>query len=78
MLRLPLHLLLTRPDEPPLHLPAVAALLDGSRVDDRPLDVAAVDGTPHYRIRNGRHRYVAALARGDRDIPCTVRPSPEA
>lgn len=55
-----------------MHLPAVAALIAGERVDDRPIEVEPVPGTPHYVIRNGRHRLLAALIAGHADVPCQL------
>lgn len=71
--RLPLHVLLVQPDEPPMHLPAVASLVDGTRTDTRPIEVEAVPGTPHYVIRNGRHRFMAAAALALPDVECVIR-----
>jgi hypothetical protein len=69
---IPLHHLLVQPDEPPMHGPAILALLDGSRTDPRPVEVVRVAGTPHYRITNGRHRFLAAVLRADPSIDCVI------
>lgn len=70
--RIPLHRLVVGPDHPPgLHLPGVLDLLDGSRIDDRAAEVAPLPGGL-FEIRNGRHRYAAALIRGDDGLDCEV------
>ncbi len=65
--------LLVQDDEPPLHLPAVLSLVLGEREDDRPILVEPVAGTPFFRIRNGRHRFVAALALQRATVRCQIR-----
>ena len=76
-MRVPLHLLLIQPDEPPMYLPAVESLVNGTRTDERPVEVVAVPGTPHFRITNGRHRFMAAVARALPDIECVLADSQE-
>lgn len=45
----------------------VEALLEGLVIDERPIYVSHV-GLGFYRIHNGRHRFVAALLRGDETL----------
>ncbi len=70
--RIPLHRLLIQPDEPPMHLPAVVALVEGSRTDERPIEVEPASGGPYFVIRNGRHRFMAAVALAYPGIDCVV------
>jgi hypothetical protein len=72
---LPVSSLLVQDDEPPLHLPGVLAILAGDVAGDRtrPLTVEPIPGTPHYRIRNGRHRLVSALVEQRPTVRCDVR-----
>lgn len=54
-------LLISNDERLPMHPPSVLDLLEGRRVDDRPLEVEPVHGTPYFVIRNGRHRFLAAV-----------------
>lgn len=73
-MRIPLTSLVVGEDHiPVMHLPAIVDLVDGRRVDRRPVDVEQVGNTGFYRILNGRHRYVAALITGLPTLDCTVR-----
>ncbi|MEK6443604.1 hypothetical protein [Pseudonocardia sp. T1-2H] len=66
------HRLVIGPDHPPgLHLPGVLSLVDGSRQDDRPLEVAPL-GDDLWEIRNGRHRFMAAVVTGRSHLACTL------
>lgn len=72
VVRIPLHRLVIGPDHPPgLSQTHLADLIDGTRVDDRPLKVRP-RGT-YFEITNGRHRYTHALIVGLPDLPCVVR-----
>jgi hypothetical protein len=57
---------------PGLDLERVRQLVSGELVDERPIEVADVADCGHWRIINGRHRFVAALARGDETVEVTV------
>lgn len=70
---IPVSALLVQDDEPPLHLPAVLALVSGERQDGRPLEVEPIPETPFFRIRNGRHRFVAALAEQRATVRCEIK-----
>jgi hypothetical protein len=73
LISLPLSVLLVQDDEPPIYLPAVLAMLDGTRTDPRPIEVQAIPGTAFYRIRNGRHRFVYALLVGETHAACWLQ-----
>lgn len=49
----------------------VEALADGLVIDRRPLVVRLVD-QDHYRVLQGKDRFIAAVIRGDREIACRV------
>jgi len=73
-MRIPLVRLVIGPDHPPgCDGDHVAALADGRIVDDRPVEVRALcGGCERYEILNGRHRYLAAVIRGDEDVECVL------
>jgi hypothetical protein len=73
LILLPLSALVVQDDEPPMYAPAVLAMLDGTRVDPRPIEVQAIPGTAFYRIRNGRHRFVHALLTGETHAACWLQ-----
>lgn len=71
---LPLARLTLDPNEHmPLDITHVLALAEGRVVDDRPLDVRRIAGTRFYRITNGRHRYFAAVIRGQARVRVRIR-----
>jgi hypothetical protein len=43
---------------------------------DPPITVTRIDGTPHYRILDGRHRVVASLIAGRTHITAVEEPCP--
>lgn len=67
--------------DPAEHLPVdlghLLALVGGAIVDHRPIEIEYIDGGLIYRIINGRHRYLAAILRGEIIIRAViVKPSP--
>lgn len=66
-----LSCLLIREDEPPMTWDHIEALLAGKTVDSRAIYVRPL-GRGMYRILNGRHRFVAALIRGDETLTATL------
>jgi hypothetical protein len=70
-LEIRLSQLVTKEDEPPMTWDHVEDLLTGRTVDNRPIYVRPV-GANFFRILNGRHRFVAALIRGDRTLVATL------
>lgn len=65
------HLMISE-GEPRMSMTSVLALISGERVDDRPIEVEHVTGTPYYRIVNGRHRYMAAVAQAQPTVRCML------
>lgn len=55
-----------------MHLSAVVDLVNGSRTDDRPIEVESL-GLGLFRVLNGRHRFLAALIRGEQYVEVEIR-----
>ena len=70
-LEIPLTHLVIRSGEAPMDWTHVEALLEGLVIDLRPIYVSPVE-YPYYRILNGRHRFVAAMVRGDETLMATL------
>ena len=50
----------------------IVRLVSGELVDDRPVEVRYLCTCGRYEIVNGRHRFLAALIRGDDSIACEL------
>lgn len=75
VLRVGVHRLVVGANHVPgLDLDHVADLVHGRRHDTRLPVVFPLVGTSLYEIQNGRHRYVAALVRGDASMLVEVVP----
>lgn len=62
-------------NEPPMYWPAVRDYVENGTSDKRPIEITPIPGHPgKWRITNGRHRYVAALLRGDSHVRARVHP----
>jgi hypothetical protein len=73
-MRIPLVQLVIGPEHPSgCDSDHVVALADGRVVDDRPIEVRMLcTGCERYEILNGRHRYLAALIRGEEAVECVI------
>lgn len=72
-LQLPLGRVVLDPaDHAAFSLEHLLGLVHGGRLDTRPIEVHHIDGSMFYKISNGRHRYLAAIIRGDTHIKVII------
>lgn len=60
----------------PFVIMSLAYLMRSTSEDPPPITIRPIDKTPHMRIIDGRHRYLAAIIAGRPDIECCVQPDP--